>query len=233
MSTNLSEPVGSAPSIFQPLSRKKATEPARRTVLTTRGAEEGAVHGVVGRRWAWIVGDAHGAADGPRASWSDATHPVPVPATYQVGEHLFRPTTQGVFMSVPTPLPVALAAIALAWAATDVSAQQAPAAPAPPERRSTLADQQAVAITIYNEDLALVKDTRKLPLDDGANRCGAAGRERAHAARNRATAQPLAPRFVRPAGAELRLRPAHAGQAAGEVRGPQRACGEDPPDHRR
>src|SRR5258706_15371902 len=37
------------------------------------------------------------------------------------------------------------------------------------ERRSTLEDQQSVAITIYNEDLALVKDTRKVKLDAGAN----------------------------------------------------------------
>ncbi len=37
------------------------------------------------------------------------------------------------------------------------------------ERRSTLADQQSVAVTIYNEDLALIKDTRKVTLDLGAN----------------------------------------------------------------
>ncbi|RQP22514.1 DUF4139 domain-containing protein [Albitalea terrae] len=38
------------------------------------------------------------------------------------------------------------------------------------ERRVTLSDQQAVAITIYNEDLALVKDARSVSLDAGANR---------------------------------------------------------------
>src|SRR5438034_4280952 len=38
------------------------------------------------------------------------------------------------------------------------------------EMPSTLKDQQSVAITIYNEDLALVKDARKLPLDEGLNR---------------------------------------------------------------
>ena len=37
------------------------------------------------------------------------------------------------------------------------------------EIRSTLSDQQAVAVTIYNGDLALVKDTRKLKLKTGLN----------------------------------------------------------------
>jgi hypothetical protein len=38
---------------------------------------------------------------------------------------------------------------------------------APPELRSTLADQKAVAVTIYNRDLALVKDSRALTLPAG------------------------------------------------------------------
>src|SRR2546422_5349059 len=38
------------------------------------------------------------------------------------------------------------------------------------EMPSTLKDQQPVAITIYNENLALVKDTRRVTLDAGANR---------------------------------------------------------------
>src|SRR5690242_16047784 len=38
------------------------------------------------------------------------------------------------------------------------------------ERASTLADQQSVAVTIYNESLALIKDTRRLALDSGTNR---------------------------------------------------------------
>ncbi|MFM9834683.1 MAG: DUF4139 domain-containing protein [Methylophilaceae bacterium] len=37
------------------------------------------------------------------------------------------------------------------------------------EQRSTLDDQQAVAVTIYNSDLALVKDTRKVTLKTGLN----------------------------------------------------------------
>ena len=39
-----------------------------------------------------------------------------------------------------------------------------------PERPSTLADQQSVAITIYNENLALIKDTRRIAFDRGENR---------------------------------------------------------------
>jgi hypothetical protein len=37
------------------------------------------------------------------------------------------------------------------------------------ETRSTLNDQQSVAVTIYNQDLALVKDTRKVNLKNGLN----------------------------------------------------------------
>jgi hypothetical protein len=38
------------------------------------------------------------------------------------------------------------------------------------EKPSTLADQQSVAITIYNESLALVKDQRRVSLESGRNR---------------------------------------------------------------
>jgi hypothetical protein len=38
------------------------------------------------------------------------------------------------------------------------------------EKPSTLSDQQSVAVTIYNENLALVKDTRKVTLEAGENR---------------------------------------------------------------
>lgn len=37
------------------------------------------------------------------------------------------------------------------------------------EQRSTLADQQEVAVTIYNDNLALVKDVRKVPLKAGVS----------------------------------------------------------------
>jgi hypothetical protein len=38
------------------------------------------------------------------------------------------------------------------------------------EMPSTLADQQSVAVTIYNENLALIKDVRRIALDAGINR---------------------------------------------------------------
>src|SRR6266446_1772494 len=38
------------------------------------------------------------------------------------------------------------------------------------ELPSTLKDQQSVAITIYNENLALVKDARRVTLETGPNR---------------------------------------------------------------
>src|SRR4030081_1062731 len=38
------------------------------------------------------------------------------------------------------------------------------------EKPSTLSDQQSVAISIYNENLALVTDTRRVTLDPGQNR---------------------------------------------------------------
>lgn len=66
-------------------------------------------------------------------------------------------------------LPLALSTLALA-AATVSHAQMTTSTTPPAERRSTLGDQQSVAITIYNEDLALVKDARKVSLDEGANR---------------------------------------------------------------
>lgn len=65
-----------------------------------------------------------------------------------------------------TRTPAALAALALSATTLQVAAEPAGA---PHERRSTLDDQQAVAITIYNEDLALVKDARRVTLDSGAN----------------------------------------------------------------
>jgi hypothetical protein len=54
------------------------------------------------------------------------------------------------------------AAVALAFAGTAHAQLK--------ELPSTLADQQSVAVTIYNENLALVKDTRRVQLEAGANR---------------------------------------------------------------
>ena len=75
------------------------------------------------------------------------------------------------------PLSTLCVAIASALFAAPATAQQAPASAAPSsiaapstERRSTLEDQQSVAVTIYNEDLALVKEARRVVLDPGRNR---------------------------------------------------------------
>jgi hypothetical protein len=55
------------------------------------------------------------------------------------------------------------AAVTAALAITSAQAAQQ-------ETSSTLADQQSVAVTIYNENLALIKDTRRIQLQAGENR---------------------------------------------------------------
>ncbi len=70
-------------------------------------------------------------------------------------------------MPHPAPSRIALATTALVLLMSSAVAQKTPVTP---ERRSTLDDQQSVAVTIYNEDLALVKEVRKVALDAGANR---------------------------------------------------------------
>ena len=73
-------------------------------------------------------------------------------------------------MSVRVLSPVVCAALTLAMAVTHTSAQSPLKLNEPTERRSTLTDQQSVAVTIYNEDLALVKDARQVQIDSGVNR---------------------------------------------------------------
>jgi hypothetical protein len=61
------------------------------------------------------------------------------------------------------------------------------------EMPSTLKDQQSVAITIYNENLALVKDTRRVTLEAGPNRLAlreVSGRMRPETAQLRSVSQP-------------------------------------------
>ena len=73
-------------------------------------------------------------------------------------------------MSVRVLSPIVCAAITLVLAVTHASAQPPLKINEPTERRSTLTDQQSVAVTIYNEDLALVKDARQVQIDSGVNR---------------------------------------------------------------
>ncbi len=63
-------------------------------------------------------------------------------------------------------IPCRLVTFALAFLLVSTSATAETTA----EQRSTLADQQEVAVTIYNENLALVKDQRKVTLRQGLNR---------------------------------------------------------------
>lgn len=77
-------------------------------------------------------------------------------------------------MSARAPSSITLAVLTLLLSGACASAEPpiavAPAKNPNAERRSTLNDQQSVAITIYNQDLALVKDARKVTLDEGSNR---------------------------------------------------------------
>jgi hypothetical protein len=61
-----------------------------------------------------------------------------------------------------------ITSLLLAWAVAPALAQT-------DEQRSTLADQTQVAVTIYNENLALVKDQRKLQLKTGPHGSGVSG----------------------------------------------------------
>jgi hypothetical protein len=61
------------------------------------------------------------------------------------------------------------------------------------EKPSTLSDQQSVAVTIYNENLALVKDTRRVLLEAGSNRLAlreVSGRMRPETAQLRSITHP-------------------------------------------
>jgi len=62
-----------------------------------------------------------------------------------------------------------LAALTIAAAICSVVGT-ATATTLPPELRSTAADQEAVAVTIYNQDLALVKELRRITLNEGTQR---------------------------------------------------------------
>jgi hypothetical protein len=62
-------------------------------------------------------------------------------------------------------VPSAVGAAVLALCLTCHAAEAAP-----DERRSTLGDQKSVAVTIYNDNLALVKEVRNLALPTGASR---------------------------------------------------------------
>ena len=55
-------------------------------------------------------------------------------------------------------------------AALALAASHAALAADPAEAVSRGEDRESVAVTIYNDDLALIRETRKVPLNEGANR---------------------------------------------------------------
>jgi hypothetical protein len=95
-------------------------------------------------------------------------HPLPTKAAMRHSSAHQHPRP----VQHPLPRLAVTAALAAVLAGTAVvgTAQQPAAAATIEERRSTLQDQQAVAITIYSDDLALVKDARRVVLAHGANR---------------------------------------------------------------
>ncbi|KPK69761.1 MAG: hypothetical protein AMJ84_08925 [Acidithiobacillales bacterium SM23_46] len=70
---------------------------------------------------------------------------------------------------MPHQFTVRLAAAAV-MAVINVALGGVAASALPPELRSTAADQEAVAVTIYNQDLALVKELRRVTLGEGQQR---------------------------------------------------------------
>jgi hypothetical protein len=74
---------------------------------------------------------------------------------------------------MPTPRLFAMpirARHSIVLAASLIAVGAGPQSAAAAERRSTLDDQRSVAVTIYNDELALIKDVRQVVLDVGANR---------------------------------------------------------------
>jgi len=83
-----------------------------------------------------------------------------------------RPLSSRVHVSrlASSCLALSMLAIALPGARADEARADPAASAAAAEQRSTLDDQQAVAVTIYNGGLALVKDTRSVELHRGLGR---------------------------------------------------------------
>ena len=101
------------------------------------------------------------------------------------------------------------------------------------ETATMLKDQKALAVTIYNDNLALVKDTREVRLPKGEARLAfqevsAQIRPETASLRNL-----TAPPGLLGSRAELRLRPADAPEAAGEICGRAGDGGAEPPRGRR
>ena len=75
---------------------------------------------------------------------------------------------------------------------------------------TTLADQSELAVTVYNSDLALVRDVRELTLPPGVSQLQVHGHCRVHQSRDGAFPLADGSREADRARAELRIRPARA-----------------------
>lgn len=74
-------------------------------------------------------------------------------------------------MPIAARIPSPITVLALSVLACSAAAQPNTGTTSPKqERQSTLDDQQSIAVTIYNQNLALIKDARKVVLDEGTNR---------------------------------------------------------------
>ena len=94
--------------------------------------------------------------------------------------------------------------------------------PAPDQDQTTLDDQVDLAVTVYNSDLALVRDVRELRLARGVARAPVHGHRGDRQPRDRPLPLDHAAVPARRPRAELRVRPARAREAAAQVRRPRR-----------
>ena len=112
---------------------------------------------------------------------------------------------------------VAVFALCSSWSTPDAAPTHSSG-----QDTTTLDDQVELAVTVYNSDIALVRDVRNLAAAARRLRPALHGHRRDGESGDRAL--PIADRAVarQRARAELRIRPARAGQAAAQVRRPRR-----------
>ena len=113
------------------------------------------------------------------------------------------------------------------------SDSKAVAAPSPGQDSTTLDDQVELAVTVYNSDIALVRDVRNVQLGPGSfdlKFMDIAATVNPATVHFRSLTEPS--RLSRPR-AELRVRSARAGEAAAQVRRPRRHAGADADRERR
>ena len=117
--------------------------------------------------------------------------------------------------------------VGIVGVAFSINTAPASVSAAPAEQHtSTLDDQTELAVTVYNSDIALVRDVRNLQLPRGSFDLQLHGHRRDRESRRPCTsARSPSRRASSVARAELRVRPARARQAAAQVRRPRRHAG--------